>query len=97
MPCQPFIYGDNNNTTFAVVAGTLYWSIDLFAIQLNFIFQQTHDFPNRIKIKINAIFAVGYWLLVQQTHSLNAFFFVLITVANTPKKGNLPCVLNIVL
>ena len=27
-------------------------------------------FPNRIKIKIIAIFAVGYWLLVKQTHSL---------------------------
>jgi len=72
MPCQPFIYGDNNNMTFAVVEGTLYWSIDLFDIQLNFIFHnKLMNFPNRNKIKIIAIFAVGYWLLVEQTHSLS--------------------------
>jgi hypothetical protein len=43
-PCQPFIYGDNDNAPFAVEAGTFYWPIVLFAIQLYFIFQHTHDF-----------------------------------------------------
>ena len=32
MPHQPFIYSDNDNAAFAVVAGTFYWSIDLYAI-----------------------------------------------------------------
>ena len=51
-PHRPFIYGDNDDATFAVVTGTFYWSIDIFAIQLNFIF---HDklmiFPNRKNLK----------------------------------------------
>jgi len=70
MPPQPFIYGDNNNTTFAMVVGTFYWSIDLFAIWLNFIFQQTHDFSEQRKNLNFAKSAIHCWLLDEQTHSL---------------------------
>jgi hypothetical protein len=45
MPRQPFIYGDKDNMTFAVVTGTFI----VFAIRLNFIFQQTNDFSEQRK------------------------------------------------
>jgi len=41
--------GDNDNTTFAVAAGTSYCSIVLFTIQLNFFFNKLMIFPNREK------------------------------------------------
>ena len=46
-PHWAFIYGDNDKATFAVAEGIFYWPIDLFAIRLNFIFQQTHDFSEQ--------------------------------------------------
>ena len=67
-PRRPFICSDNDNVTFAMVEGTFYWSIVLFAIRLNFMFQQTHDISQ--EEKNNRYTAVGYMLLVKQTYTI---------------------------